>query len=74
MGLERRVAGQAEGAQVEAEHVVLGVVGVEVHDDEHDVVPVLGVLRVGEDRVVVGGVELDVAQLVEGRVAAADRR
>ena len=46
--------------------------GIEVDDHEHGVGAVVAHLRVGDDRRVVGRVEADRAQPLQGRVAAAD--
>ena len=49
---------------------VVGVVGVEVRRDEDGVVP--GLLAVEEDVVVLGGIELEVRQLVQGGIFVPD--
>ena len=72
VGLERLVGRQAEGGEVEGERRLLHAGRVEVDDAQHHVAAVVAALGVGDDLLVVGAVEAQVAQPLQRRVAAAD--
>lgn len=73
VGVEGVGAVEAEGRQVEGDGGLADAVRVEAEDDQDPVVAVLGhgTLGEGDHRVVVRPVEAQVAQLVQGRVGAA---